>query len=314
MISKKILSLSQFFLLVCFFLFPNLSFHGAKNGVILWIKVVIPSLFPFLLISAFLLQLNLISYITPILNPFFCKLFKCSSNGCYPILIGLLSGYPMGAKACADLVKNHSISKKEGQYLLSFINNASPMFITCYLSCQCLKLAPYRYVIYLAILFSSYLVSLLYRFLLQKNVTPHTVGSSPSNCNKISLSSISQALDASIADSFQTVTKIGGYIILFSILGEYILALPNTLGTLRYYFISLLEITSAVNQISLANFPYKAKIILALTTTTLGGLSGIFQTYSVIANSGLSIKTYCFSKLLQTILLFLILCLTFIFY
>lgn len=314
MLSKKHLSLFLFFLLLCFFLFPDISFLGAGNGVLLWIRIVIPSLFPFLLISTCLLHLNLISCLTPVLSPFFCKIFGCSKNGCYPILIGLLSGYPMGAKTCADLVKKGEITKEEGQYLLGFINNASPMFITGYLTCQCLQLPSYRYIFYLMILCSSYMVCLLHRcFFPQKKIS--RIENTTKFCNeKISSFSISRALDCSITDSFQTIVKIGGYIILFSLLGEFALSLPEELGIFRYVIICCLEITSAVNQIALSDFPFQLKIILALSTTAMGGISGIFQTHSVIANSGLSIKKYCITKLLQTLFLCMFLCLFLVFF
>lgn len=308
MFSKKHLSLFLLCLLLSFFLLPDISFLGARNGVFLWIKIVIPSLFPFLLVSTCLLHLNLISCLTPVLSPFFCKIFGCSKNGCYPILIGLLSGYPMGAKACADLVKKGDITKDEGQYLLGFVNNASPMFITSYLTCQSLQIPEYRYLFYFMILCSSYMVCLLYRFF-----HSHEKNSASQNtlvfCDeKLSSFSVSRALDCSISDSFRTITKIGGYVILFSLLGQLALSLPEQLGIFRYFIICCLEITSAVNQIAISDFSLKLKIILALSTTALGGLSGIFQTHSVIASSGLSLKKYCITKLLQTLFLIILLC------
>lgn len=308
MFTKKHLSLFLLCLLLCFFLFPDISFLGARNGVLLWIKVVIPSLFPFLLVSTCLLHLNLISCLTPVISPFFCKIFGCSKNGCYPILIGLLSGYPMGAKACADLVKKGEITREEGQYLLGFVNNASPMFITSYLTCQCLQIPEYRYMFYFMILCSSYMVCLLYRYFLSKS-KKSTLQKNIVFCDeKISSFSVSRALDCSITDSFQTISKIGGYVILFSLLGQFALSLPKQLGIFRYFIICCLEITSAVNQIAISDFPIKLKIILALSTTALGGISGVFQTHSVIASSGLSLKKYCITKLLQTFFLFILLC------
>lgn len=309
MFAKKHISFFLLFLLLCFFLFPDISFQGARNGVILWIKIVIPSLFPFLLVSTCLLHLNLLSCLTPILSPIFCKLFGCSKNGCYPILIGLLSGYPMGAKACADLVKRGDVTKEEGQYLLGFVNNASPMFITSYLTCQCLQLPKYRYLLYSMILCSSYMVCLFYRYFLGQRKQSNPQNSSVICNEKISIFSISKALDCSITDSFQTMLKIGGYVIVFSLLGQFALSLPSQLGMFRYLIICCLEMTSAVNQIAISDFPIKIKIILALSTTALGGISGIFQTHSVIASSGLSLKKYCVTKLLQTLFLSMLLCL-----
>ena len=290
-------------LLLCFFFFPSICFSGAKGGLTLWFYTIIPSLLPFLIVSNLILHLNLLPYLTPILAPFFQKIFSVSKAGCYPILIGLLSGYPMGAKACADLVRKGDISKKEGQYILSFVNNASPMFITSFVATQCLELPSMQYIFYGLILGSAYLCSLIFGLFLRKKVSKTSESITETNIiehtNNLSFAT---ALDASILDAFTTITKIGGFIILFSILGEFVLALPFHLGFLRYLLLCILEITTANHFISLSTYSMNIKIILNLATTTFGGLSGLFQTQSVIAGSGLSLTYYIFMKLLQSLL------------
>ncbi|HBA98264.1 MAG TPA: nucleoside recognition protein, partial [Lachnospiraceae bacterium] len=50
--------------------------------------------------------------------PVFHKVFKLSKDGCYPAVIGMLSGYPLGAKTVSDLYKMDLLSRKEAQYLI----------------------------------------------------------------------------------------------------------------------------------------------------------------------------------------------------
>lgn len=293
-------------LLLCFFFFPSICFSGAKNGLTLWLYTIIPSLLPFLIVSNLILHLNLLPCLTPILAPIFQKLFSVSKTGCYPILIGLLSGYPMGAKACADLVRNGEISKKEGQYLLSFVNNASPMFITSFIATQCLKLPSMQYIFYGLILGSAFLCSLVSSLFLQKkSSTANEIIAETKPKEQNSCLTFAAALDTSILDSFTTITKVGGFIILFSIFGEFVLALPDRLGFLRYLLLCMFEITTAAQFISLSAYPMTIKIILLLATITFGGLSGLFQTQSVVAGSGLSLTHYIFMKLLQSLLVIL---------
>lgn len=292
-------------LLLCFFFFPSLCFSGAKGGLTLWFYTIIPSLLPFLIVSNLILRLNLLPYLTPLLAPFFQKFFSVSKTGCYPILIGLLSGYPMGAKACADLVRKGEISKEEGQYLLSFVNNASPMFITSFVASQCLKLPSLQYIFYGLILGSAFLCSLFFRMFSQKNKTRKQFVSTCVPAQKDEPLPLITALDSSILDSFITITKIGGFIILFSILGEFVLALPAYLGFLRYLLLCTIEITTAVHFVSISAYSMPIKIILILATTTFGGLSGLFQTQSVIAESGLSLTHYIIMKLIQSLFVIL---------
>ena len=98
-----------FVFLLCF---PQTARTGAYAGLTLWANTVIPVLFPFLLAS---------------------NLFAASgmaSGKWYAVLLGFLCGYPMGAKAACDLVKEGAVTKKQGQWLMCCCNLPSPMFLT----------------------------------------------------------------------------------------------------------------------------------------------------------------------------------------
>ena len=117
-------------LMLCF---PMETFRGATNGLLLWFQTLLPTLLPFMILSNLLIRSNCVFYISRAIRPFIQKLFHVSNDACYAVLIGFLCGYPMGAKVIADLHISGRITKEEGQYLLSFCNNTSPMFIISYI-------------------------------------------------------------------------------------------------------------------------------------------------------------------------------------
>ena len=126
----------QFFLILCFFvmlLFPSKVFEGAKSGLLLWFLTVLPTLFPFLLISRLLLDSCACSLLNKLLAPVISRLFGISAQGSFAFIVGFLCGYPMGAKITADLFHARQISKAEASYLLSFCNNTSPAFLIHYI-------------------------------------------------------------------------------------------------------------------------------------------------------------------------------------
>ena len=126
----------QFFLILCFFvmlLFPSEVFEGAKSGLLLWFLTVLPTLFPFLLISRLLLDSCACSLLNKLLAPVISRLFGISAQGSFAFIVGFLCGYPMGAKITADLFHARQISKAEASYLLSFYNNTSPAFLIHYI-------------------------------------------------------------------------------------------------------------------------------------------------------------------------------------
>ena len=98
-------------LLALLLLFPTACLEGARSGLLLWFHTVLPTLFPFLFVSSMLLATGAAHTVSRLLKPILAPIFRVSTDCCYAILIGLVSGYPLGAKTCAELVQDGSISR-----------------------------------------------------------------------------------------------------------------------------------------------------------------------------------------------------------
>ena len=288
--------------MILILIFPFDTFQGASNGLLLWFHNVLPNLLPCVILSNLMVSLNITGQISKVFYPFLGRLFRVSAEGCYPIAMGLLSGIPMGAKSTADQLGEHKINRKEGQFLLGMCNNASPMFIIGYIAITQLKLPQIKYALFAIIYFSAILGAVLLRFITgfkntgQKNqsrimlrAAALPTGSSP---HRFSF----DLLDRSILNGFEVVTKIGGYIILFSILAQILHTILPNMGVWKLLIMGLLEITTGISQIASSSLDQSIKIVLVTFLTTFGGLSGVAQTKSVIGNQGLSIKSYIFVK------------------
>ena len=289
---KKIISL---FIIIGFFLimliFPNQTFEGASNGLLLWFQIVLPTLLPFVVLSNLLIYTNAVTYISSIIKPFVQRLFRVSDYGCYAVFVGFLCGYPMGAKVIADLIQTDKISKKEGQYLLSFCNNTSPMFIISFIVMQNFKnetlLLGTIMILYLVPIMCSFLFRHFYKY--QRNTVC-------TNATSLIFRFNFQIFDTSIMNGFETITKVGGYIILFSVLFSICEALPFT-----QYLLPFLEITNGIHWISNHIQPLHITFPLVLTLTSFGGLCAIAQTNSMIQESTLSIFPYIIQKLITAL-------------
>ena len=218
----------------------------------------------------------------------------------YAILTGFLCGYPMGAKVIADLLKSNQISKQEGQYLLAFCNNASPMFIISFVAMQCLNIKHNPFIILGIVYGSAILTGIVYRIIHSKTFQIKTSANleltAVSCSTKPARIPAFAVLDQTILNAFTILVKVGGYIILFSILAEIVLHITFIPKTFRYFLIGFLEITTGSAAISFAQFSFTKKIVLTNALTAFGGLSSHAQTYSVIIHSGLSIKKYFLFK------------------
>ena len=288
---KKIVSL---FIIIGFFLimliFPRQTFEGASNGLLLWFQIILPTLLPFIILSNLLIHTNAVTYISTIVKPFVQRLFRVSDYGCYAVFVGFLCGYPMGAKVVADLIQTEKISQKEGQYLLSFCNNTSPMFIISFIVLQNFKseslLLGTLVILYLAPVICSLVFRKFYKY--QERMT-----SVPASVNAFHFNF--QIFDICIMNGFETITKVGGYIILFSIL----FALGKQLPLM--WLLPTLEISCGVSYITNLGIPLTTVFPYVLALTSFGGLCAIAQTNSMIQESKLSIFPYIIQKLITAL-------------
>lgn len=280
---------------------PANAVSSARSGLMLWFKVLLPTLMPFMIISKLLIEIDGISCLTFLFAPAFQKFFHLSKAGTFVVMTGFLCGYPMGAKLVSELYIHNQLSHSEACYLLTFCNNLSPMFISSFLTVSCLEtpeLLPYIILIIYGtpIIFALLTQPVFRKKLEESNFSPVI---SPQN-KKLDF----EILDTAIMDSFTQITKLGGYVILFSIISGMFLVF--SLPPLALAFLTgFIEVTTGINYITVQNFPFTLRLMLSITVCVFGGLSGLMQTYSMIKDSNLSFLPYLCSKVLQAALSFL---------
>lgn len=323
--NKWLIKISVVLFALLIILFSEASLEGATRGLLLWFNTVLPTLLPFMIISNLLVNMDIAHVLGELLYPIFKILFRVSPGGCYPILIGLLSGIPVGAKTIADLVEKNDIDLDEGQYLLSFCNNASPMFIMNFIAITQLEQSSLRFHLLFINFISGYLGGILYFKLggkFKKSInktlnssnkhnrhldreTPYSVHTQEltkeTNSKEATVSFDFSMLDTAIMDSFEVITKVGGYIILFSIPTE-IISSSGVNPLIKLITNGMLEIATGISYISNSSLSLNTKIVLIVSITAFGGFSALAQTNSVINKTRLSIGIYFKNKLIQMIL------------
>ena len=298
------------FFYICLLLFllfhPKEALTGVKNGLGLWLNIMIPTLLPFLILTGALLKTgNIRKLLKP--SAFFWKtFFGLSPAGAYVLILGLLCGYPMGAKLAHDLYIDQQISRREGEYLLTFSCNASPAFIISYLSGILLKNKISAVQMILTFLAADLFCMLFFRFVVYRGHTVDSVCVNKIKKETYQQDSLGVILDVSIMDGFETIKRLGGYILLFSLI----------LASISFYwpfhaqscmlFTAPLELTTGLKQIAGAPLPWKSRYLASMLLTSFGGFCVMAQTKSVLENS-LSLIPYAISKCLNASAIFLIL-------
>ena len=103
---------------------------STKNGLSLWWEVVLPSLFPFVVLSNLITKTAIPMFFGKVLNPVMKFIFNLPGISALPLFLGMTGGYPIGAKVTSDLRSNNQISKNIANRLIAFTNNSGPLFIT----------------------------------------------------------------------------------------------------------------------------------------------------------------------------------------
>lgn len=109
-----------------------------------------------------------------------------------------------------------------------------------------------------------------------------------------------QLIDAGIMNGFETLAKLGGYIIMFAILAQMTTLLPITNPILKCLLIGLTEITNGISYTAGQGLGFSLAYPLMIAFTAFGGLSGFAQTASMVKDSGFSMLPYLKMKLLGT--------------
>ena len=280
-------SLCVIALFVLMLLFPQPVFKGASSGLLLWFNVILPTLLPFMIVSNLLIGTRAIDAISKVFGPVMCRLFGVTRYGSFAIIAGFLCGYPMGGKVTADLVRKQYITWQEGQYLLSFTNNTSPMFIISYVVWQNLKDTSRTMPALLILILSPILCSFLFRIYYRPGARIHSSG-----CPPLPKAAAASLMDSCIMNGFETITKVGGYIMLFSILIALLQKLPLDHFLFSLLLLPSLEVTNGIPLLCASPLSADACFVLTRALTSFGGWCSVAQTRSRVQGTRLPITPY----------------------
>ena len=190
---------------------PVNSVSLVKIGLTTWYKNMIPSLFPFMVLSGFLLRSGLSGQMTQILYPVLGRLFRLSPNCIYVIVMGFICGFPMGANVIADSLNLGKITRKEAELLLAFCNNIGPMYVVSFVSVLC----PYYPLgITLSIMYGiPFIYGLFLRYTIYKDI-PYR------NYRELTCKVLGylESFQESLQKALISIIMLGGYMIIFNVL------------------------------------------------------------------------------------------------
>ena len=251
---------------------------GARAGLMLWFHDVLPLLLPFMLLS----------------NLFVLKIRTKKTGAAYAIpvlfLLGLLCGYPLGAKMASDFTKEGYIKSSTAAILLPLCNNISPMFLSGYIGHIVLQ-DQFPFWFLLAVLYVPYVLVTSIAFLILHTINKHKQTSGYLTKYIPQQPTSAQSNDLLLQSVIQ-ITYVGLYIMICSILFALVCAIPNLPSDVSTILCGILEITQGSTVLAASTFSPACKTALILACTSFGGISAFLQTLQVTKQSGLSMIYY----------------------
>ncbi len=179
---------------------------------------------------------------------------------------------------------------------MSFCNNTSPMFMISFVIWQNLQCSKLTYPLLAILLLSPVLLSFLFRRYYR---IPREIVSAPQHFRKPDAEAARSEgmLDGCMMNGFETVTRIGGYMMLFSIILSLAQTFPLKSFLLSSVVLPSLEITTGINMICGSDLAASARIIRSLALTSFGGWCAAAQTRAMIADAPLPFLPYIIEKL-----------------
>ncbi len=302
-----ILSLIIFF---AFSLLTNTAFaKSSYQGLLLFACTVLPSLFPYFVITAIASKLNLTKKIANFFSPFSKKIFAVNGNVFFAFLISVISGYPVGAKLVADLKSQNIIDEKQavrGSYMCS---SASPMFLISTVGGVMFNDLFFGLLLFLTQLLSVVILSFIFSFIKRDKI----IYESP-----FTLTKNDDLFYQAVYNSVLSVLTVGGIIVLFYILTDvlaYYKILSPASRLLEKIFhdknvadglcFGIFECTKGLKCIAKSSVTLFTLPLCAFLTT-FSGLSIIMQCVCHLKSAKIKIAPFIFCKILGAILSFLI--------
>lgn len=313
-------------LLICFFillllLFSKTNLMACKNGLILWATSIVPSLFPFFVATELLNQTNIPNIFGRYFYKYMNPLFNVPGEGAYAFIMGIICGYPTGAKIVSNFYNDGICSKSEAERMLAFTNNSGPLFILATVGVSFFgntKIGILLLVTHLlASLSVGFLFGIISRLLLKhftrgintRSIKTQNINEKVYNSKNCSIHNLGDLLISSISSSVSTLFIIGGFVILFCV----IISILNNINFFDIFTLlgiplkyskpiisGIIELTTGVSlasSIIAKNISYN--IIICAFLLGFGGISVLLQVFSISSKNHLSIKWYFFGKLLQ---------------
>ena len=285
------------FIILLFSILINkqLVFDTISYSLNIWVNTLIPSMFPFFVISDILINYNVDDYIPKFIINIIKKSFNISKNGSSIFLLSLISGFPAGARNIKNYYNKGLINIDEANHLILFTHFSNPIFIMSTVAILFLNNIKYGYIILISHYLGNFIIGILIR-------NKSTIDNKNYTKEKCICQNFSKTLITSIKSSIDTLLLILGTLTSFLIVSSFIIEFfnfPLYEGTIIK---GILEITMGLKELSLLNISDIYKVVISVMFISFGGLSVHLQVISQIVDTDIKYSNFFVARIYHAII------------
>ncbi len=281
---------------------------AASRAIDLCARVVIPSLFPFLVLSSLCLSTGTGQRISALLARPTEVLFHLPGSCAPALVLGMIGGYPIGARTAFDLYDRRLCTREEASRLLAFCSCCGPAFL-----CSAAGSAVFGSLEAGLLLWACHVAAALIIGIVQGRFLPRPKDSKAPLLHHIS-PPFSRIFTQAVSSAFQTMLNVCGFVIFFAAL----MALLEDSGMLAaaektLFFLppsmadpllrGLLEMTGGTSALSACHaLTFPQAMALAALIAGWGGMSVHAQVLSLREDREIPMAPYFMGKTFHALL------------
>ena len=292
----SIIIIMMIFSFICTLLYRDLVYDTISYSLHIWVHTLLPSMFPFFVLSDILIAYDITSYIPMCIKRIFSSLFGVTYQVITIFFLSCFSGFPSNARMISTMYCNGDITLDEANHALIFTHFSNPLFILSVVGVLFLHQERYGYII----LLSHYLGNVILGIVTRKS-NKNLCKVQGVNNNNTHLF-FGRVLVKAIQSSIDTLLLILGILTCFLLFSSFIIYLLPLNSYLSAIIKGILEITMGIKEIADLGIPDVYKVVLACMFISFGGISVHLQVYSQIVDTKISYHTFLVARIFHAII------------
>lgn len=288
------LTLAVFIFAFLLLAFPECAGEGIKEGIELCLYTLIPSMFPFMFLSYFVVSSGIVQKSEKLFSFVTEKLFAFPGVCGSVILLSMTGGFPVGGRMVSEIYDRGLINKSQGQRLMLFCVNPGPAFVITGVGYYMLGSKKAGLLIYISVVMSSLVLGFLSRFVFDDGYAGYA------SKNKTAEQNIYESVISSVSQSSKGMFNVCAWVLIFSCITSLLDIIPLS-ESIKGFLTSVAEVTNGCKYAS-ENLP----VPVLAAVIGFSGLCAQMQILPTVIKLKMPLKNFFTARIVNAAFSFLI--------